>query len=144
LNDSLIDFYLKYVPLSSNHDYVTDLDAGTHRYQYDKTDRKIQDVVHVFSTFFFTQLQGGGGYANVRRWTKSVDIFAKRFLFIPINERCRFVNRRVHPGDASFCPQFTLESCHYLQPELVRRTGRGRLSRKSAGPQEEAAPDFVS
>ena len=28
------------------------------------------------------------GYQSVRKWTSKTDIFAKRYIFIPINEKC--------------------------------------------------------
>jgi len=43
---------------------------------------------HFFNSFFFVKLLGNDGsyeYAGVRRWTKRFDLFAKRFVFIPVN-----------------------------------------------------------
>ena len=44
--------------------------------------------VHFFSTFFMTKLVGdlrGYCYDNVRRWTKSVDIFEMGEALIPVH-----------------------------------------------------------
>ena len=46
-------------------------------------------TIHCFSTHFFVKLCPGNlskfSFDNVRRWTKSVDIFSKRKIFIPIH-----------------------------------------------------------
>ncbi|KAL1131398.1 hypothetical protein AAG570_011015 [Ranatra chinensis] len=88
LNDVIIDFYLKYLlqTMLSEED---------------------QKRTHVFSSFFYKRLttrttpQVGLGakniedpklspaekrHARVKGWTKSVDLFAKDFIIIPINE----------------------------------------------------------
>ena len=86
LNDSLVDYYLKYI--------VTTLE--------DSPEGKAKlSRCHFFNSFFYKRLtecmgkssgrRGGGkspgsGYESVRRWTKNVDIFTKDFLFVPINE----------------------------------------------------------
>jgi sentrin-specific protease 7 len=41
--------------------------------------------VHIFSTLFFKRLRDQGGYDNVKRWTRSIDVFAYDFLFVPVN-----------------------------------------------------------
>ncbi|KAL0488418.1 hypothetical protein AKO1_015601 [Acrasis kona] len=42
---------------------------------------------HFFTTFFYTKLveKGSYNYANVRRWTKKVDLFSKDKVIIPIH-----------------------------------------------------------
>ncbi|KAJ2512151.1 SUMO1 sentrin specific peptidase 1 [Coemansia sp. RSA 2049] len=39
---------------------------------------------HAFNTFFFTRLQQGG-YAQVRRWTRRVDLFKKDLVIVPVH-----------------------------------------------------------
>ncbi|XP_014277075.1 sentrin-specific protease 6 isoform X2 [Halyomorpha halys] len=85
LNDVIIDFYLKYLWLNV----------------LSEEDRK---RTHIFSSFFYKRLtmcpprQSGHQenqklspaekrHARVKGWTKSVDIFEKDFIIIPINER---------------------------------------------------------
>ncbi|CAH1402245.1 unnamed protein product [Nezara viridula] len=85
LNDVIIDFYLKYLWLNV----------------LSEEDRK---RTHIFSSFFYKRLtmcpprQSGNQenqklspaekrHARVKGWTKSVDIFEKDFIIIPINER---------------------------------------------------------
>jgi Ulp1 family protease len=53
-----------------------------------------KECVYIYSSHFFTQLSGSGAltpderFARVSRWTlKESDLFEKRFLFIPINDR---------------------------------------------------------
>ena len=88
LNDSIIDFYLRYV-------FST------------KTEPEQRSRCHVFSSFFYQRLttrppkMGGRKHpieddpklsaaekrhSRVKSWTKKVDIFDKDFLFVPINE----------------------------------------------------------
>jgi Ulp1 family protease len=74
LNDSLIDFYLKFV----------------HR----QLPQQRHDATHCFNSFLFTRwhqavvaARNGGvvPFAAVRSWIKRVQIFAKDYLYIPIN-----------------------------------------------------------
>ncbi|KAI8829123.1 hypothetical protein BJ741DRAFT_669693 [Chytriomyces cf. hyalinus JEL632] len=76
LNDSLIEFYIRFA--SSTH--VAD-----------------RNDFHCFNTFFYQQLTSKGdlqkkltmeeAFSRVKRWTKKVNIFTRKFLIIPINER---------------------------------------------------------
>ncbi|KAI6115499.1 hypothetical protein EDD16DRAFT_1425228, partial [Pisolithus croceorrhizus] len=78
LNDTLIEFGLTYnIILGSNG-----------------KDRLLADLVHIFSPFFYRQTQLREviecGYRCVSSWTSKVDIFAKRYLIMPINENCHW------------------------------------------------------
>jgi Ulp1 family protease len=46
--------------------------------------------VHFFSTLFYTRMEDLGPHA-VQRWTaskrKNIDVFTKKFIFIPVNEK---------------------------------------------------------
>ncbi|XP_047432646.1 sentrin-specific protease 7b isoform X2 [Mugil cephalus] len=83
LNDVIIDFYLKFLLMEGVED-----DSVSKR-------------SHVFSSFFFKQLSrrrtaGEDGapcvqdryvrHQRVKTWTRSVDIFTKDFLFVPVNQ----------------------------------------------------------
>ena len=95
LNDSLIDFGLKHMHKRA-------------LFHSDSTpDQKIKaEDCHFFSSYFLTQLVSFGllskavpkddknaswdkrleqGFNNVKKWTKHVNIFEKKFLFIPVN-----------------------------------------------------------
>ncbi|KAI9595314.1 hypothetical protein BDF19DRAFT_66533 [Syncephalis fuscata] len=75
INDTIIDFYLKY-----HLDTMEDINP------------QLLKQTHIFNTFFYhklTQRYDGDksdGYKNVRPWTSKVDLFSKRFIFVPINE----------------------------------------------------------
>ncbi|XP_066516686.1 sentrin-specific protease 3a [Hoplias malabaricus] len=89
----------------------------------------VPDRVHFFNSFFYDKLRTKG-YDGVKRWTKNVDIFQKKFLLIPIHlevhwslvcvnvpERIiiyfdsqRTLNRR--------CPKHIAK---YLQAEAIKR-----------------------
>jgi sentrin-specific protease 7 len=64
LNDTLIDFWQQWI--------------------WRNTDRSL---VHYFTTLFFTTLEENDT-ESVKRWTekRGVDVFSKRFIFIPINK----------------------------------------------------------
>ena len=72
LNDSIIDFYLKFV-------------------FRELLDDEQRDDVHIFNQFFFTKLDSAINEKNERarlklsKWTKNVNIFDKKVLIIPIN-----------------------------------------------------------
>ena len=68
LNDTIMDFYIKHI--ESNLDQET------------------KQQCHFFSTFFWKRLNqekdARARHAGVAKWTRKVDIFSKRFLFVPI------------------------------------------------------------
>lgn len=81
INDDIIDFYLKYL-------------------KEEKLSLENQRRIHVFSSHFFTRLTRGlhwedyctsdislkqSLYEGVKKWTKSVNIFEREFLIVPIN-----------------------------------------------------------
>jgi len=79
LNDNLLDFYLQYL-------------------YREKWDESLRQKVYLYNTFFFKkwigvkQLNGEVNldfdlrrYCKVKNWTKSVDIFSKDFLVVPVN-----------------------------------------------------------
>jgi hypothetical protein len=78
LNDAVINFYLKHLErqLKANHP-------------------EFRKKVHIFNTFFFTQLTKDGVSKpkieevyrkSLKRWTKDVDIFEKDYLIVPVNQ----------------------------------------------------------
>lgn len=91
LNDVIIDFYLKYLMQS----VLNEVD---------------RERTHVFSSFFYKRLTSRPKtkgrrhpieddpklspaekrHARVKTWTKSVDLFSKDFIIIPINENCHW------------------------------------------------------
>lgn len=100
LNDNVIDFYLRHVfrkndwhlaappaptsapPKSAQVDVDGAANATTDMHAAPEVERK---SAYVFNTLFFKRLIQKGGYENVRRWTRKVDIFAYDFLFVPVN-----------------------------------------------------------
>lgn len=76
VNDTIIDFYIKYLSTRM------------------KTTEKCK--FHFFNSFFFRKLadldkdqgrapEGRSAFLRVRKWTRKINIFAKDFLFIPVN-----------------------------------------------------------
>ncbi|NWW90843.1 SENP2 protease, partial [Rhynochetos jubatus] len=64
LNDEVINFYMSLLVERSRKDGYP--------------------AVHAFSTFFYPKLISGG-YKDVRRWTRGVDIFKMDLIFVPIH-----------------------------------------------------------
>ncbi|KAK9449243.1 uncharacterized protein V1518DRAFT_287153 [Limtongia smithiae] len=78
LNDTIIDFYLKYI-----------LD------KLRKSKPEIIGNTYVFNTFFYkklTQRVKGtrASYENVRKWTSKVDLFSMKYVIIPIHEKAHW------------------------------------------------------
>ncbi|XP_040379818.1 uncharacterized protein LOC102699959 [Oryza brachyantha] len=76
VNDTIIDFYIKHLSTRIEP-------TEKHRY-------------HFFNSFFFRKLadldkdqgrapEGRAAFLRVRKWTRKINIFAKEFLFIPVN-----------------------------------------------------------
>ncbi|XP_062302634.1 sentrin-specific protease 7b isoform X3 [Osmerus eperlanus] len=85
LNDVIIDFYLKYLLLERAGD-------------------ELAERCHVFSSFFYKQLTRcdtaseeaaavpprNRRHQRVKTWTRSVDIFNKDYLFVPVNHEAHW------------------------------------------------------
>ncbi|EMR10257.1 hypothetical protein PNEG_01523 [Pneumocystis murina B123] len=99
LNDTIIDFYLKYIQNKL----------------FQKDPSKI-DESHIFNTFFYKKLvdkdRSGkkGGYQNVKKWTSKtkIDVFAKKYVVVPVNES-------LHWYVAIICNLDTMSDKHLVQ-----------------------------
>lgn len=71
LNDSLIDFFFKYQEIALS-----------------RRTGKLEFSAKFFSSFFFGRLRRTKpiDYEGVKSWTKNVDLFANKFVFVPICE----------------------------------------------------------
>ncbi|KAI8815560.1 uncharacterized protein EV422DRAFT_373110 [Fimicolochytrium jonesii] len=77
LNDVVIEFFMKWLALQG-------------------VNKEHENEVHFFNSFFFEQLSYGqtgkknspddSGYERVKKWTKSIKLFEKKYIFVPINE----------------------------------------------------------
>ncbi|CAA0807364.1 Cysteine proteinases superfamily protein [Striga hermonthica] len=76
INDTIIDFYIKYLVNNSN--------------------KEKQRRFHFFNTFFFQKLldmdrdlsrdcENNDAFQRVRKWTRNINIFEKDYIFIPVN-----------------------------------------------------------
>ncbi|CAO3638352.1 unnamed protein product [Cunninghamella echinulata] len=107
LNDNIINYYIKslYDGYSSklNDDSsstpngskkITKMIFNNKINTQSASDSKPINEVHTYNTFFYTkisqnnrQLIDGDIYNNVKNWTKDVDLFEKKYVLIPINEK---------------------------------------------------------
>ncbi|KAJ3182706.1 hypothetical protein HDU87_008045 [Geranomyces variabilis] len=70
----------------------------TLRYLLAQADSNLQEQIHLFNSFFYEQLSykeegtkrsavpDPSGYDRVKKWTSKIDLFSKKYIFIPINE----------------------------------------------------------
>lgn len=70
LNDNVVNFWLRHIEENMPQEH--------------------KDKVHFFNTYFYTSMSTKNGksafnYDAVKRWTKSVDIFSKPYVVVPIN-----------------------------------------------------------
>ncbi|RLN47548.1 hypothetical protein BBJ28_00014268 [Nothophytophthora sp. Chile5] len=123
LNDNIIDFYLRFGAVNR-----------VDRFLWRHLELWQQQQMYFFSSHFFTQLNGTNGahelvaanpderFARVARWTlKETNLFDKRFLFIPINDRYR---RLVLQGDISHGILLALRSAIIKKRRITRRRPR--------------------
>jgi hypothetical protein len=75
LNDNLVGFYLRYL-----------------EHYLEKQKPEVAKKVYFFNSYFFerlTQTQKGSkgiNYAAVEKWTRTIDIFSRDFVVVPVNE----------------------------------------------------------
>ncbi|KAI9573550.1 hypothetical protein HD554DRAFT_2167133 [Boletus coccyginus] len=106
LNDTLIEFGLKL--------WLNELRGK---------DPALADQIHVFSSFFYKKLNNRknpeDGYNSVRKWTSKIDLFAKKYVIVPINENVHWYLAIIYePG-------------HTLEPPLPpSRLSGARVTRK--------------
>ncbi|XP_040957808.1 probable ubiquitin-like-specific protease 2B isoform X4 [Gossypium hirsutum] len=93
INDTIIDFYIKYLK--------------------NKIQPEEQHRFHFFNSFFFRKLadldkglssacQLKAAFERVRKWTRKVDIFAKDYIFIPVNYSLHWsLIVMCHPGEVA-------------------------------------------
>lgn len=91
INDTIIDFYIKYLA--------------------NKTNPEEQQRFYFFNTFFFQKLacldrgssrtwEGREAFQRVRKWTRNVNIFEKDYIFIPVNSSLHWSLIVIcHPGE---------------------------------------------
>ncbi|CAE1232962.1 SENP1 [Acanthosepion pharaonis] len=82
LNDEVINFYLSMLMKRSS--------------------KGKRPKVHSFNTFFYPKLQSSG-YDGVRRWTRKVDIFAVKYLLIPVHLGMHWCLAVVNFTDKTIC-----------------------------------------
>lgn len=68
LNDTLINFFLKYFHQVTAY-----------------PNPKLADSIYFFNSFFYSKLLGG--YSQVKKWTSKVDLFKYPYVFVPINHK---------------------------------------------------------
>ena len=118
LNDSIIDFYLKYL-------------------ETEGLGAEIPTRVHFFSCFFYKRLvdegrKGGGGvddltlaarrHDRVKSWTKNVDLFTRDFIVIPVNKGAHwFLVLVCFPADALVNNNNSSETAANPVGPLIRR-----------------------
>ncbi|XP_068497180.1 probable ubiquitin-like-specific protease 2A isoform X2 [Phaseolus vulgaris] len=95
INDTIIDFYIKYLK--------------------NKLPTDEQDHFHFFNSFFFRKLadldkdpssacDGRAAFQRVRKWTRKVNLFEKDYILIPINYSLHWSLIVIcHPGEVTCC-----------------------------------------
>ena len=104
LNEKLVDFYLKVIVADARRSPLAE----------DPAVGNMASAVLAFPSHFFTKLREGDSrgklkpdsekaqraHARVERWTRGVDVFAKKFLLVPVVEDLHWSLAIVcHPGE---------------------------------------------
>jgi hypothetical protein len=113
------------------------------RFSQEKLAPDLSRDIHVFSTFFYSSLRNKPyanslqccilnfflnkpeeSYSAMRTWTKTIDIFAKRYIVVPIHEECTVISL-VTPvlilvtGFTGSSPSFTVLANYFSQEHHV-------------------------
>ena len=151
LNDTVIEFGLRY--------FLEQIRAR---------DARLADQTHLFNSFFFQKVSEfrdrSKSYELVRKWTKGVDIFSKRYLVVPINEHMHWylaivvnpagilhvrdppsATRRSARATPDASPA-TSEAESHAPPSPAKRGGPTRIvpgERRAPPPPPEPEPTYV-
>ncbi|KAL4362506.1 hypothetical protein GQ457_04G003530 [Hibiscus cannabinus] len=117
INDTIIDFYIKYLQNKIQHEE--------------------QHKFHFFNSFFFRKLadvdkdlssacQARAAFERVRKWTRKVDIFEKDYIFIPVNYSLHWSLIVIcHPGEVANFKDGKAENLHNVPCILHMNSIRG-------------------
>ncbi|KAF8442853.1 hypothetical protein L210DRAFT_3476959 [Boletus edulis BED1] len=116
LNDTLIEFGLKL--------WLNDLRGK---------DPALADQIYVFSSFFYKKLNNKknpeDGYKSVRKWTSKVNLFAKKYIIVPINENIHWYLAIIYEPGHTLEPPLLLSQ---LSGARMTRTRKQKQQRPKA------------
>jgi hypothetical protein len=99
LNDVLIDFFIKYI-------------------QRELIPEDTRNNFHCFSSYFYSSLTS----PSIRKWTRNINLFEKKFILVPINEHFHWKLAIIHnPGNEDTEPSHD-RSCIILFDSLGMET----------------------
>ena len=84
LNDTIMDFYINFLldDMPASSPPLRRVSGGSK-----DTSSISRDDIFIFSTFFYKKLVDSAKnkmYSNLDKWTKNVDIFSKKYIFVPV------------------------------------------------------------
>ncbi|KAK0221966.1 hypothetical protein IW262DRAFT_1377165 [Armillaria fumosa] len=102
---------------------------------------ELANEIYVFSSFFYKKLSvknADEGYNAVRRWTSKTDIFAKKYIIVPINENFHWYLAIIYQPEHILLPPLQIPS-----PATRGRTRQSIVTPAlpSADPLQETSPE---
>ncbi|KAJ3886277.1 hypothetical protein GG344DRAFT_57764, partial [Lentinula edodes] len=82
--------YERLLPHQFLNDTVIEFGLQLWHHELAMENPELAQQIHIFNSFFYSKLNKDSiqaGYENVRRWTSKFDIFEKKFVIVPINEK---------------------------------------------------------
>ncbi|BEJ17385.1 hypothetical protein CspHIS471_0607860 [Cutaneotrichosporon sp. HIS471] len=131
-----------------SNDFLNDtfLEFGL-RYVLDQLPPETRDEVHCFNSFFYSKLSekssrksapsdvSWAGYDAVKRWTRKVDVFSKKFILVPVNESYHWYLAVIYN------PRAALDFARASRPSLTDALRDDLESRSSSTPAGGVASD---
>lgn len=127
LNDTLINFYLKY-----------------HHQLMMKANEDVAKLVYIFNTFFYEKLaqkdrEGNVGYDFVKTWTTKVDLFKMKYVIVPINMKMHWYLAIIYN-----LPALLREKKENEDGNEAMRDSKAVSTEPEAGPSSQALADNPS
>ncbi|KAK0464630.1 uncharacterized protein EV420DRAFT_1638178 [Desarmillaria tabescens] len=107
----------------------------------EKENPELANDIYVFSSFFYKKLSiknSDEGYNAVRRWTSKTDIFAKKYIIVPINENFHWYLAIIYQPEHILLPPLEMPS-----PATRGRTRQSNVTSASPAvdPLRENSPE---